>query len=339
MARGGINKALVRQARDTLLSKGKNPSIDTLRIELGNTGSKTTIHRYLKELELEESTRLDDETLLSNTLKELVVKLASQLHQEAQNVIGESDERHATQIQVEQSKNAALEKNNQVLAQEIEQLKNQLKDIEQKYTALSELHQTESLKNQRLEQQVTDLNKLLEEKDNHVTSLEEKHQHSREALEHYRTSVKDQRDQEQRRHEHQVQQLQVEIRNLNQTLSIKQTDITQLNKDNGRLVSELNTTQRALSDTKVQLRTVESESQRSLQRLGILESQLKDSNNSQNKLSDKFKDLESQLALSEKLNHEKDVGIGKLKSELEIKNQIFDKLKISAEPNKNKRPL
>ncbi|WP_312602273.1 DNA-binding protein, partial [Pseudomonas luteola] len=51
MARGGINKALVQKARQAIVARGENPSIDTVRVELGNTGSKTTIHRYLKELE------------------------------------------------------------------------------------------------------------------------------------------------------------------------------------------------------------------------------------------------------------------------------------------------
>ncbi|MFU7370048.1 DNA-binding protein, partial [Pseudomonas aeruginosa] len=51
MARGGINKALVQKAQQAILARGENPSIDAVRVELGNTGSKTTIHRYLKELE------------------------------------------------------------------------------------------------------------------------------------------------------------------------------------------------------------------------------------------------------------------------------------------------
>jgi hypothetical protein len=50
MARGGVNKAVVQAARLAILARGENPSIDAVRIEMGNTGSKTTIHRYLKEL-------------------------------------------------------------------------------------------------------------------------------------------------------------------------------------------------------------------------------------------------------------------------------------------------
>jgi hypothetical protein len=45
MARSGINKALVQKTRDALLARGVRPSIDTVRIELGNTGSKGTIQR------------------------------------------------------------------------------------------------------------------------------------------------------------------------------------------------------------------------------------------------------------------------------------------------------
>lgn len=50
MARGGINKALVQKARDALQARGIRASIDAVRVELGNTGSKSTILRYLQEL-------------------------------------------------------------------------------------------------------------------------------------------------------------------------------------------------------------------------------------------------------------------------------------------------
>ena len=53
MARGGLYKSDIQKARDTLRAQGKHPSVDAVRVALGNTGSKTTIHRYLKELEEE----------------------------------------------------------------------------------------------------------------------------------------------------------------------------------------------------------------------------------------------------------------------------------------------
>ncbi|KYO78240.1 hypothetical protein LT18_03731 [Pseudomonas aeruginosa] len=78
MARGGINKAVVQKARHALLARGAHPSIDAVRIELGNTGSKTTIHRYLKELEDAERGRDAASIPLSEQLANLVSQLADQ---------------------------------------------------------------------------------------------------------------------------------------------------------------------------------------------------------------------------------------------------------------------
>lgn len=73
MARGGIYKSEVIRARTTLLSQGIYPSIDAVRQELGNTGSKATIHRYLKEIGEEaycagSKTGVDDSPNLSQRL-------------------------------------------------------------------------------------------------------------------------------------------------------------------------------------------------------------------------------------------------------------------------------
>lgn len=63
MARAGIYKSEVVRARDNLLAMGRYPSIDAIRGELGNTGSKGTIHRYLKEIEEEEVAALAPRSL------------------------------------------------------------------------------------------------------------------------------------------------------------------------------------------------------------------------------------------------------------------------------------
>ncbi len=70
--------------------------------------------------------------------------------------------------------------------------------------------------------------------------------------EHFRNASKEQRDQEARRHEQQVQQLQAEIRQANQALIIKQSEITQLNKDGARLVAEVATSSKRTRDLEVQ---------------------------------------------------------------------------------------
>lgn len=238
MARAGLNKHLVQQARDAIRARGQHPSLDTVRIELGNTGSKTTIHRYLKELEEEEGTRLDDAGLLSDTLKDLVGRLAARLHEEAHAIVKQASSQHTAQIQQLQE---AASVQQATLEQSRSDHETALRSLEAEGNAhvqTSAALQQENLRTQRLEEQVRGLEARLQEGETHRQSLEEKHQHARDALEHYRASVKEQRDQDQRRHEAQLQQVQAELRQLQQTLVVKQDEITHLNRDNERLATE-----------------------------------------------------------------------------------------------------
>ena len=239
MARGGINKQHVSEAYEALLLKGQNPSIDAIRIELGNTGSKSTIHRYLKEIEQDRGTRLDDEALLSDTLKDMVSQLAARLHEEANAIIGEANVRHDVQLKELNSAIAALQKQLSDAQENNQGLTVTLEDKETKLQQTIEALQLEKQQVQRLQQQVQGMDTQLTEKNDRIQSLEEKHTHARESLEHYRQSVKEQRDQDQRRHEQQLQQGQAESRKLGQDIIVKQEQISQLNKDNARLVTEL----------------------------------------------------------------------------------------------------
>jgi len=246
MARAGITKYAVEKARKSLIARAINPSIDSIRVELGNTGSKTTISRYLKELEAEESVRLDDEALLSNGIKEIIAQLASKLHQEANEVVKLSKSDFQARIDVLESENNQFKK----------QIETQIKELEEGRLSQELLSEQNLELNEKLSQakdslsdangNTRELEAIITEKDKQINLLEENHQHTRDSLVHYRDSVKDQREQEHRQFEQQVQQLQVEIRQLNQTLIIKQNDITDLNKDNSRLVSELSVVQKQL---------------------------------------------------------------------------------------------
>ncbi|RTR61074.1 DNA-binding protein [Pseudomonas aeruginosa] len=238
MARGGINKAVVQKARTALLTRGERPSIDAVRVELGNTGSKTTIHRYLKELEVADSGRGAAPLALSEQLANLVNQLADQLQEEAQAAVaGEREllgrERIDYQHRIRQAESR------------IQQLEGQTAlDAERLQAAHHELlrvreqQQQTEIENARLQQANRDLEERLKDRDAQIHSLEEKHRHARDTLEHYRQASKEQREQEQRRHESQVQQLQLETRQLQQTLIVKQDELTQLNRDNARLLTE-----------------------------------------------------------------------------------------------------
>lgn len=238
MARGGINKAVVQKARHALLARGEHPSIDAVRVELGNTGSKTTIHRYLKELEAAEQGRDGTALTLSEQLTNLVGQLADRLKEEAQAAIAQEREQLAQERRGYLERIHQLESRSQQLESHGAGLTEQLQIAQQGLQQEQQLRQLGEVEVARLQQAERDQEARLQDREGQIRSLEEKHQHARDALEHYRQASKDQREQDQRRHETQVQQLQLEQRQLQQTLILKQDELTQLNRDNARLLAE-----------------------------------------------------------------------------------------------------
>ena len=247
MARGGVNKAVVQAARLAILARGENPSIDAVRIEMGNTGSKTTIHRYLKELDggLQRTEEVAEP--IDGELAGLVSRLAQRLKEQAQEPIDQAREafehqRKTLETQLDKAREANTDLQQQYDIQSLA--------LTQESEALLETRsmlQTEQTRNAGLNQALADFELRLKDKDEQIRSLEEKHLHVRDALEHYRNAVKEQREQEQRRHEGQVQQIQMELRQAQQSALVRQDEITQLHRDNERVLTESRGTLRELS--------------------------------------------------------------------------------------------
>ncbi|AGE25766.1 MULTISPECIES: DNA-binding protein [Pseudomonas] len=254
MARGGINKAVVQTARMAIIARGENPSIDAVRIEMGNTGSKTTIHRYLKELDESETRATITQAPIDDELGELVSRLAQRLKEKAQEPID------LAQAQFEQDKAAllgqleALELAHSQLKQQFDIQAAALAEESAALQTASASLQTEQTRNAGLSQACSDYVLRINDKDEQIRSLEDKHLHARDALEHYRNAIKEQREQEQRRHEGQLQQLQAELRQAQQSAMVRQDEITQLHRDNERLLIEHRVTAKELNALQEQTR-------------------------------------------------------------------------------------
>lgn len=238
MARGGINKVLVQKARAALLARGVNPSIDAVRVELGNTGSKTTISRYLQELDNADPRPQADPRRLSDELTDIVEQLLKRLLEEGNVALAQERLSHEQSVaalgkQIE-GLEAELKKAQQETASRDSALVSQGEELSTTQSSL----QTEMTRNARISQSCTDLELRLQEKDQQIRSLEEKHAHARDALEHYRGAIKEQREQDQRRHETQLQQLQHELKQVQQSLMVRQDELTRLSRDNERLLGE-----------------------------------------------------------------------------------------------------
>ncbi|TFF41696.1 DNA-binding protein [Pseudomonas sp. RIT623] len=227
MARAGIDKGVVERARDALLARGVHPSIDAVRIELGNTGSKTTIHRYLRELGRQPKAGLEGTACLSQPLATLVEQLASQLQAEgqarieaAEAALNQQGEQLQAQLALAQRALAAAHQHNEAQARQLATAQERL--------------QAEQLHSASLKQALGEVQLRLADKDEQIRSLEAKHRDAREALELYRT----QREQEQRRIDTQVRQVQGQLQTLQQGALAHQQESTQLNRANERLLAE-----------------------------------------------------------------------------------------------------
>jgi hypothetical protein len=238
MARGGINKVLVQKARESLLERGERASIDAIRIELGNTGSKSTIHRYLRELEEALPAAVQSAPALTDALSLLVASLAQQLRDDSQAFLDQAQADLQAQAAALEARTQTAETQCQdALAREAV-LQTALDQTGEQLRISQSSLQTEQTRNARLSQAHDDLQLRLDDQSQRVQSLEEQHRHSRDALQHYRDSVREQREQDQRRHEGQVQMIQVEVRQLQQSAIVRQDELTRLNRSNERLLAE-----------------------------------------------------------------------------------------------------
>lgn len=256
MARGGIYKAEVVRARNKLLAIGRYPSVDVVRQELGNTGSKTTIQRYLKEIEEEEGGRAGSKIAISEALQDLVARLAERLNMEADARIAELTAKHAGELAEQRQAHEALQGEAASLRKALE--KAQVTQVEEqaRHERTADRLQQAITAHAMATQQVTDLEDRLRAEEEHRRSLEEKHTHAREALEHFRAATKEQREHEQRQHEQQVQYLQGEIKSLGNSLIQAQQEAAKSHQENARVTSELARSERSLHDTKAELRAL-----------------------------------------------------------------------------------
>jgi predicted nucleic acid-binding Zn-ribbon protein len=230
---------VVQKARAALLAEGKHPSIDAVRVKLGNTGSKTTISRYLKELEPRMSGMPWNERV-SQAVLALAAQWGEQLATEAQATIDDAKaswEASAAALQARLDKaEVALSQARQAglgleraLAEERDQ-----RALDANHTAALNASLTSARAN------LQEFSTRLEEKQLAIDLQITQAKHNQDNLEHFRQASEAQRAELVHQHEHQVQQLARQVRSTELTLAGAQQQLIDLNRDNARLVEDLN---------------------------------------------------------------------------------------------------
>lgn len=212
MARTGVTYFDISQAATTLSDQGREPTVDTVRALLG-TGSKSTIGPLLKQWKKkytgvvnEEKSGLPRELLA--TVKGLHEGMQQQAHAqiEAIQVQARAAVEQACKIQHE------LDQRNRVTEEALEQLRTEhtqvISERDAQRILLTEIQQSGAV----LQSQVEALELRLKDKTHETTSLKEQLDLAQRNLEHYRESVREQRDQERMGFDRQLRQHEQSLR-------------------------------------------------------------------------------------------------------------------------------
>ena len=312
MARAGIYKSEVVRARNNLLAMGRYPSIDAIRSELGDTGSKGTIHRYLKEIEEEEGGSTGTQVAVSEAIQDLSARLAERLHQEANQRMTALTDKHKAEI-------AALNDAMTALRSEVESFRGQVErqalDLSTEKTAHANTVaalQEARIARAQMAQRIQDMEGQLAKEETHRLSLEEKHQHAREALEHFRTAAKEQREQDQRQSEQQIQFLQGELRSTKDSVNTKQQELISSHESNARLSSELGNARSELHRQEGEVRSLRS----AKEQLAVTEVK-------NQQLSEQLAQANARVA---DLDKENQANVGKLQETVETRQRLESEL-------------
>jgi DNA repair exonuclease SbcCD ATPase subunit len=225
MARAGVTKGEVQRARLALIKAGRHPSIDAIRIELGNTGSKATIFRHLKDIEADEGGAGVPQGSISDELLAFVTNLAGRMEFEAQERFDALKAGHAEEVrglreQLEKARGEARSSRAETERSQVE-LSTERSARQRVEAELAALR----LEHGQLTTQLQGAQEQIRAAQAQVASLEEKHTHAREALEHFRNASREQRDREARQYEQQLQYLQREAASAAEALTAKQTEV------------------------------------------------------------------------------------------------------------------
>lgn len=220
-----ITKDDVLNARDELIALNQKPTIDKIRIKLGNRGSKTTIQKHLKSLEIEKPITIRDKSVLNDRILDLASALTQELKTNAEKILKEKESEF---LKVLENKDLGMKS----LSMEKESVIEKLNILEKKHNELCEknLYLTQEIsKNANEIQDLKASNKekdaISNEKDKKIFSIEKMCDHFKTSMEHYRESSQELRGQEIEKHEQEIQKLANEIKNLKDEKQIFTTEL------------------------------------------------------------------------------------------------------------------
>ena len=258
MARSGVLYVHVAQAAAQLVADGHNPTIDSIRVALGGTGSKSTIAPLLKRWKsAHPGTVAQAELGLPAELVLAMKGLYEKVLAEAAQQVEQAEQIHqaATTLLQEQMQQACVERDALLSVQE--QQAQQLASAITRSQGLTEAVQRQEIVLAALVSEKLGLEKRLADRASEVASLTQQLLQARGQFEHFQESVAQQRGDERQNAEQRQQCQEHELAKLRQRLLVQHTHLGELQaqaqylkQDNERLQNTLLMTQEAFTQSR-----------------------------------------------------------------------------------------
>ena len=227
MARPGVSYLDIAQAASKLVAQNIRPSIEEVRKVLG-TGSNSTINRHLRTWQEKQGNQLQAEQGLPDTLLIAVKGIHDVIREDAEHKINTTKTEAQEAITVLETQLADITQRHHQLTQEKHALESSLYQSEEEKKALkSTLTELEH----RLDKK-SDENNLLQEqindKKSEINRLIQQLKNAQDNLDHYRESIREEREIESARFENTIQKLDSEVQQHREMTSTLKNEVAGL---------------------------------------------------------------------------------------------------------------
>jgi chromosome segregation ATPase len=239
MARPGVTYLDVANAAQQLVTAGRTPTIESIRITLG-TGSNSTLGNHLRTWKSKQdqtqqiATKENIPEELIAALKGLWERVMHQSEEKIQTIHQETQQELITLKQEAQR----LQKDNAYWQQRHQQTKQERDSFAQGKSVVEQLLTNSKIEIAALTEKYAGLEHQNKEKQERIDELRRQNQQIQTNLEHYRNASLEQRIVDQQRYEQQIKQLEQSIQQISQKSTKIQSEKSLLQKENQELIFE-----------------------------------------------------------------------------------------------------
>lgn len=228
MARAGILYSHVAKAAAQLAATGKNPTVDSVREQLGGTGSKSTIAPLLKQWKAQHQgeTAAADAGLPVDLL-EAVKGVYERVQADAQHQVELARSEHLAALKTVQEQLRQCQAHDGMLSQSVASLSAELAQTKEALARLQGAHQAEQITVASLRSDNAGMEQRLADRAAEVKALVEQLAQTRVQFEHFQEAIAAQRLEDRRAFDRHAGRLEHDLASAQQHLMMQQSTLAQ----------------------------------------------------------------------------------------------------------------